>query len=356
MQKNPQQTKKEFPKYVRLRQNLSRSNPMRLSRSLVAGSILAVTAMCSLASAVLSRAQGEREISPFLKLDAGLVLAWVSVVDPNGNSVPGLKGNSFHIWEDDNEQFIEYFAQNSEPISVGLIPCGSIECAEVSRTFLKTTSWAEEYFVLVENRARGGGGAVIQSFTTDINDLPQITPSTHSAGVLSVGLDYLKEAANPRKIILMIAAGLRMQSSGGVSSELVLRRAVSQEDVQIYSIVISRFDEIETLDHEKKNPKKQPDPLYAEYMVPALSRATGGRAYYSMFFAADLEKVAAEIARGLETQYLIGYRPTNFSADGKWRQIRVEVTPPAGKPELTVWTKSGYWAEKKKPAGSSNTK
>lgn len=332
----------------------SRRKTMRLSRSFVTGSILAISVVCSLAGGVLSMAQDNRKSSGSLKPDDGMVLAWVSVLDPKGNSVPGLKGNSFHIWEDDTEQTIEHFAQNSEPISVGLIPCGSIECKEVPRTFLKTTSWAEEYFVVVENRSRGGGGEVIQSFTTNVGELPEITPTTHSAGVLSLGLDYIKEAANTRKIILMIAAGLRMPTSGGVSPELALRRAVSQEDVQVYSIVTSRFDEIETLEHEKKNPKKQPDPLYAEYIVPALSRATGGRAYYSKFFALDLEKVAAEIARGLETQYLVGYRSSNHITDGKWRQIRVEVTPPAGKPELTAWTRSGYWAEKNKSDVSAN--
>jgi len=330
---------------------------MTLSRSFAANVILALlilTAVCLLTGAGLSEVPIQRQPSPLLKPDEGMVLAWVSVVDPSGNSVPGLKRNSFHIWEDDTEQTIEFFAPNSEPISVGLIPCGSIECAQVSETFLKTTSWAEEYFVVVENRSAQRGGLVIQNFTTDIGELPRVTPSTHSAGVLYVGLDYLKEAANPRKIILMIGAGMRLPSSGGVSAELALRRAVREENVQIYSIVPSRFDEIETLEHEDKNKKKQPDPLYAEYMIPALSRATGGRAYHSQFFAADLEKVASEIARGLETQYLIGYRATNQYTDGKWRQIRIEVNPPAGTPKLTVWTRTGYWGEKGKAAKQSN--
>jgi Ca-activated chloride channel family protein len=321
---------------------------MTLSRSLIPGSILALAAVFSLAGPARSIAPIQSQPSPWLKPDQGMVLAWVSVVDPKGNSVPGLKRNSFHIWENDTEQTIEYFAPNSDPISVGIIPCGSIECAEVPMTFLKTTSWAEEYFVVVENRSARGGGTILQNFTTNIIELPRITPSTHSAGVLSLGLDYMKEAANPRKIILMIAAGLRLPNSGGITAELALRRAVQQEDLQIYSIVTSRFDEIETLEHEDKNKKKQPDPLYAEYPVPALSRATGGRAYYSRFFAADLEKVASEIARGLETQYLIGYRTTSLFSDGKWRPIRIHVDAPAGTPELTVWTKNGYWAEKGK--------
>src|SRR5262249_49375565 len=117
--------------------------------------------------------------SPWLKPDAGMVLAWVSAVDPKGNAVPGLKRNNFRIWENDVEQSIEYFAQNSDPITVGFIPCGSIECAEVPMTFLKTTTWDEEYFVVVENRSAQRGGTVLQNFTTDIGMIPRITPSTH---------------------------------------------------------------------------------------------------------------------------------------------------------------------------------
>jgi len=320
---------------------------MALSRNFIAGSILAGAAACSLVSIALSIAPTQNQPPSWIRPDEGMVLAWVSAVDSKGNAVPGLKRDRFHIWENDVEQAIEYFAADSNPISVGIIPCGSIECLEVPTTFLKTTNWAEEYFVVVENRTARGGGTVLQHFTTDIGLMPRITPSTHSAGVLSLALDYIREAANTRKILLLIGAGLRLPSSGGVSAELMLRRAVREEDVQIYSIVTTRFDEIETLEHEDKSPKKQPDPLYAEYMVPALSRATGGRAYYSKMFAADLEKVASEIARGLETQYLIGYRTTDLTTDGKWRQIRIEVKAPAGTPELTIWTRSGYWADKR---------
>jgi hypothetical protein len=58
-----------------------------------------------------------------------------------------------------------------------------------------------------------------------------------------------------------------------------------------------------------------------------------------------MEKAAAQIARGLETQYLIGYRSTNPATDGKWRRIRIAVEG-VGVPKLTAWTRSGYYADK----------
>jgi hypothetical protein len=76
---------------------------------------------------------------------------------------------------------------------------------------------------------------------------------------------------------------------------------------------------------------------------------SAGKKSSTRFFAADLKNVASEIARGLETQYLIGYRSADPTTNGKWREIRVKVNAPSGSPELTVWTKSGYWADK--PSG-----
>jgi hypothetical protein len=44
-----------------------------------------------------------------------------------------------------------------------------------------------------------------------------------------------------------------------------------------------------------------------------------GKKSSTQFFAADLQNVALEIARGLETQYLIGYQSADTTCDGKWR-------------------------------------
>jgi Ca-activated chloride channel family protein len=67
-----------------------------------------------------------------------------------------------------------------------------------------------------------------------------------------------------------------------------------------------------------------------------------------------MEKLTAGIARGLETQYLIGYRSTNSATDGKWRRMRIQLDSPPGAPKLTVWTRSGYYADKIKPGQSVN--
>jgi Ca-activated chloride channel family protein len=47
--------------------------------------------------------------------------------------------------------------------------------------------------------------------------------------------------------------------------------------------------------------------------------------------------------RELKSQYLIGYKSTNLSRDGKWRPVRVKVNPPRNM-KLNVRAKTGYYA------------
>src|SRR5205823_637905 len=118
----------------------------RLFFAVVFTIVCTVTIIIAIADPLVQRASSKGE-----RPDEGLVLLWVSAVDSNGNSVPGLHQNIFHVWEDDTEQRIEYFSPNNEPISVGIISCPGIECADAPLTFLKTTSWNEEYFSVLEN-------------------------------------------------------------------------------------------------------------------------------------------------------------------------------------------------------------
>jgi hypothetical protein len=57
---------------------------------------------------------------------------------------------------------------------------------------------------------------------------------------------------------------------------------------------------------------------------------------------ASVELIALELRR----QYSIGYLPSNFVADGKWRRIKVAVTDPNKSSRLVVRSREGYYAVK----------
>jgi VWFA-related protein len=236
------------------------------------------------------------------------------------------------------EQKIEAFSVEGGPVTVGFIVGGDpSEFRDIAPTFLKATSWNDEYFVLVDT-GRPPGGTVIQSFTTDIQKVPKnFFVGGVTADSIYVGLDYLKEAANRRKLLLLFGGSLNTDGTptGGLDPDYVVRMATSQR-VQVYSILTNNdggttFDDSGTSD---------------------IARLTGGRNYTTFAAGGILESIAEEISRQIAVQYLIGYRSTNTSEDGKWRSIKVQLlNAPEDQGKLNVWTRSGYYADKEKKKG-----
>ena len=68
---------------------------------------------------------------------------------------------------------------------------------------------------------------------------------------------------------------------------------------------------------------------------------TGGAAFFTGDMLA-LERAFTKIAKELQTQYLITYRPSNDRYDGSYR--RVEVKLAAGHENMKLRTKRGYKA------------
>jgi Ca-activated chloride channel family protein len=78
----------------------------------------------------------------------------------------------------------------------------------------------------------------------------------------------------------------------------------------------------------------------AEYLFNALTRETGGRAYFPASLG-ELESVYDRIAEELRTLYSVGYVSSNLRRDGKWRRIVVRVPDREG---VQVRHKLGYYA------------
>jgi VWFA-related protein len=72
-----------------------------------------------------------------------------------------------------------------------------------------------------------------------------------------------------------------------------------------------------------------------------LADRTGGR-LHEIRRLDDLAKLYARVAADLRTIYTVVYQPPNPSVhDGKWREIRVEVS----RGDLQASTKPGYYAK-----------
>lgn len=78
------------------------------------------------------------------------------------------------------------------------------------------------------------------------------------------------------------------------------------------------------------------------HLIEELSDLTGGRAFFPNSIY-DLDDICTKIAIELKNQYMLGYRSTHESADGKWRKVNLKISPPAGLPNLSVRAKTGYY-------------
>ena len=258
-----------------------------------------------------------------LKVDVDLVMVNVTVTDAN-RFVTDLKAENFQLFEDKIEQKIRYFSSEVAPVSLGIIfdISHSMEkkigfARDAAAKFLETGTPEDEYF-LVEfaNRAQ-----IAEGFTSDIKRLRDslaLKPAEGSTALydaIYLGLAQLKRGQNPKKALLLITDGEDNHSRYNRGD---IREFIREADAQIYVIDMGRA------------------------LLGDLAELTGGHSYHAS--VNDLEDTCEKIALELKSQYVIGYESTNTNKDGKYRKIRLRVTPPAGMPKLSVRTREGYYA------------
>jgi len=268
-----------------------------------------------------------------------LVLLTVTVADKNG-AVTGLDKNRFQVLEDGVEQKIAYFWVDNRPISIGFVFDGSSAMDDIKNeairgvgpAFLKSKMADDEYFVIVFSDAP----TMTVPYTNDAKLMPKVIPQTGEQPLYDAiynGIDAMKEAANPRKVVLVVtAAG---DNGKGQTDDQLVNYSIKQP-VQVYAIDMGGG-------------------VAASNTLDLLANVTGGRAYVSTDSSFLVENIAVELARALKTQYLIGYKSTNTKMDGHRRGVKVKVRPSSEDQKLSVWTKSGYYSKKEKESKSGNS-
>src|SRR6185437_15419085 len=78
-------------------------------------------------------------------------------------------------------------------------------------------------------------------------------------------------------------------------------------------------------------------------ILQMLSDQTGGIAFFPKSLD-QVDAIAAEVARDIREQYILGYHPTRPVSEGGYRTIHVTASAP-GYGKLTVRTREGYMAQ-----------
>jgi Ca-activated chloride channel homolog len=143
-----------------------------------------------------------------------------------------------------------------------------------------------------------------------------------------MGMNRMKKASQQKKALLIISDG---GDNNSRYTENEIKSIVREADVQIYAIGI--FDSSPRTEEERTGP----------ILLSDITDVTGGRTF-TIDNVNELADVASKIGIELRNQYVLGYRSKNPIRDGKWRKIRVKLSPPKGLPPLHVYAKTGYYA------------
>jgi Ca-activated chloride channel homolog len=273
---------------------------------------------------------------PF-KVSVDLVLVPVTITDPMNRLVTGLDKDNFTVFEGKNQQEIKSFSSEDAPVSLGVIfdmsgsMSSKIERArEAVVEFFKTANPQDEFFMITF----ADKPEEVSDFTNSVEDiqgkLVYTVPKGRTAllDAIYLGVSKMRHAKYPKKAMLIISDGGDNHSR---YTEGEIKSMVKEADVLIYAVGI--YDHYFPTEEEKLGPA----------LLSEITELTGGRAF-TIDNPNDLADVATKIGIELRNQYVLGYRPTNPTRDGKWRKIKVKLLPPKGLPPLRVYAKTGYYA------------
>jgi Ca-activated chloride channel family protein len=272
-----------------------------------------------------------------IRKDVDLVLVPVTITDPMNRLVTGLEKENFQLTDNGQPQEIRHFSSEDAPISLGVIfdNSGSMsdkidKSREAVVEFFRTANPQDEFFLITFSEKP----EVLVDFTSSVEDIQSRLVYTVPKGrtalldAIYLGMNRMRKAHYERKALLIISDGGDNHSR---YTEGEIKSMVREADVQIYGIGL--------FDLNFKTPEEREGPA----LLNDVSEVTGGRTF-TIANPNELADVATKIGIELRNQYVLGYRPTSPSRDGKWRKIKVRLNPPKGLPPLHVYAKTGYYA------------
>ena len=294
------------------------------------------------------RAQ-DRGSPPSFPAGVEVVSLSVAVTDRRGRPVPRLGASDLSLFDDGVQQEISLFAQEEWPIRLSILVDGSGSMQETlpfakraAELLVRTLQSRDEAQVARFTR----GLDVLQAPTSDKDALARAIASIEAGGqtaLYNALYVTLKDLAHEpgreltRRAVVVLTDG--EDTASMVSDEQLLELA-RRAGVVVYAIGLLPPASAAAEDRS----------LMPTYVLTALARETGGRAYFPRA-PSELHGVYDSIARELRTLYGLGYVPNRPRADGAFHRIVVQ----AREPNLLVRHRTGYYAPPERSAQALGT-
>jgi Ca-activated chloride channel family protein len=153
-----------------------------------------------------------------------------------------------------------------------------------------------------------------------------------------LGIEKIRSGAHQKQVILLISDG---QDNDSRYTFKELRERLKETGVLLYSIgIVPGNDRGSSLGMEGQS------------LLDELSTISGGKAFFPEN-KKEIDESFDYIASELRRQYVLGFKPSKETVDGKWHRIQIKVTPPltvkGKKQHFFVRSRDGYLSLKNLP-------
>ena len=288
--------------------------------------------------ALLPIASSNAQDDDVVRVDTDLVVLNVTVLDKDGQYVPGLKLADFKVFEDGREvplTLIKSFGAQESPFA-------SVILLDTSGSMESRLTLGRSAAIRFLDGLRAEDVAAVYNFDYRIEQVQDFSSARDLApmafGLRAKGMTALYDAiiraaeslaARPetRKAIVVLSDGMDTQSRASSGKALEAALAIG---AGIYAVDMSASDGRGAKD------------IQSALLLKNFSEKSGGR-FIATPGGPALRDAFASIAKELGHQYTIAFRPANQTRDGRWRTLEVKLS----RPELTVRTRKGYRAPKR---------
>lgn len=296
--------------------------------------------LCAQQEEPSSKESPDRDPATTLRVDVKLVNVFVSVTDPHGAPVGGLRKEDFRLLEDGKEQKISVFERDSAlPLSIVMAVDTSLSTKkdlplEVSsarrfvRAILRPIDSLSLYqFSEIVNE--------LVPFSSDLKQIDRGLDRIHSGAATALyDAVYLGSQSlltrKGRKVIVAITDG------GDTASRVDYKEALAaaqEAEAIVYSVIIVPIEASAGRD------------TGGEHALIQISEDTGGRYYYATSMS-QLDEAFRQISEELRTQYLLAYYPSQRLADSSFRHIDVEIANSDSARNFRARHRAGYFTAK----------
>lgn len=270
-----------------------------------------------------------------IKVESSIVILNAAVTDLKGKFVSGLKQSQFKVFEDGEEQEIDFFAAEQTPFA-------AIILLDSSGSMEQRVSLARSAAINFLDGLRPDDNVAIYNFDSKISLVQDFSNSRDIAervfDLKAYGMTVLNDAiyqaaqelekrSEKRRAIIVLSDGADTRSKR--SADKALKAALAANST-IYTVDMTSID---------TGGKERMQNLGA---LKNFAEKSGGK-FIGASGGAALREAFKSIVAELGSQYTLTYQPTNAAKDGKWRTIELTIA----KPNLNIRTRKGYNAPKK---------